>query len=136
MAGAFILIILSMSYLHLKTVYVTAVVSYPPNILGSVSAASPSSKLNVSQTKCLLKSTPYCLHNPYMFKSRKHLGLNSTSLLKHQKLDHLMLLVSHVHPDILALSEAWLKKSINDTEEAINNSNLRQDWKGQWSDHC
>ncbi len=62
------------------------------------------------------------LDNPGTFKSRKGLGvlhLNIRSLCPHQKLDHVNILISQADPDILILSETWLKNNVPDSVIAI-----------------
>ena len=67
------------------------------------------------------------LSTPSAFKERRGLGLihlNIRSLLQQHKLDHLKILVSQAEPDVLVLSETWLKKSDNDSSAAIQQYNL------------
>ena len=78
-----------------------------------------------------------CL-NTHAFKERKGLGLihlNIRSLLKPQKLDHIRVLVSQTDPDILVLSESWLKRSVNDSDVALPSFNIfRCDRNGKVGD--
>ena len=67
------------------------------------------------------------LNSPNILKSRKGLGflhLNIRSLLQHNKLDHVKILVSQADPDVLVLTESWLKSSTHDSMVAINDYNL------------
>ena len=50
--------------------------------------------------------------------------LNIRSLLQHDKLDHVKILVSQADPDVLILTESWLKKSTDDSIVTINDYNL------------
>lgn len=59
-------------------------------------------------------STQMNVNNPYTFRNRKAVGLlhvNIRSLLQHQKLEHLKMLLSQADPDVLVLKESWLKKT-------------------------
>ena len=78
---------------------------------------------------------PNVLDNPHSFKSRNGLGvlhLNIRSLLKPERLDHLKILIHQADPDILVLTETWLKKSTSDSEISLSGFNLfRQDRAGK-----
>lgn len=67
------------------------------------------------------------LNDPHTFKERKGLGLihlNVRSILQPQKLDHLKILISQADPDILVLTESWLKKSDSDSSIALDQYNV------------
>lgn len=69
------------------------------------------------------------LNNVLAFGSRKGLGLvhwNIRSLVSPMKLDHVKLLVTQADPDILVLSETWLKDDIKDSEVALNGFNINR----------
>lgn len=69
------------------------------------------------------------LNNMLAFGSRKGLGLvhwNIRSLVSPMKLDHVNLLVAQADPDILVLSETWLKGDIKDSEVALNGFNINR----------
>ena len=70
-------------------------------------------------------STPRPQLDPNSFKSRNGLGIihvNIRSLI--QKLDYVNSLILQSDPDILVLSESWLKKSIADSDVALLGYNL------------
>ena len=71
--------------------------------------------------------TPIFLNNPQTFKQRKGLGLihlNVRSLLCHDKLDHIKILLSQTDADILVVSESWLKESVTDSSVALDHYNI------------
>lgn len=86
--------------------------------------------VNLSDSAAIITSsngyTTPCLNNPVAFSKRKGIGLihlNIRSLLQRDKLDHLNILVTQANPDILVLSETWLKSEVNDSEVALNDYN-------------
>ena len=67
------------------------------------------------------------LFNPGVFKSRHGLGfihLNIRSLCNQFKLDQLKIFISQTDPDILVITETWLKDCIHDSEVSIDGYNL------------
>ena len=65
---------------------------------------------------------PQCLHllSP-LGLGKKGLGfihLNIQSIIQHEKLDKLKILVTQTNPDVITLSETWLKCSLSDSELA------------------
>lgn len=74
-----------------------------------------------------LEPSPPCLGNPSTFITRTGMGLihwNIRSLCQQQKMDHLNILTSQADPDIMVITEIWLKTGINDSEVSIENYNL------------
>lgn len=72
-------------------------------------------------------SAPHPKLNPTEFKKRKGLGfihLNIKNIIQQDKLDHLKILVTQTDPDIVVLSETWLRCTVNDSEMALNDFNL------------
>ena len=65
--------------------------------------------------------------NMHNFKNRKGLGLvhwNIRSLIQNEKLDHLKIFISQADPDIMVLTESWLKQKHSDSEVSLNDYNL------------
>ena len=65
------------------------------------------------------ESSPAPALTPHKFKNRKGLGLihlNIRSILAKERMDHLKILISQTNPDILVLSETWLKKGRSNSE--------------------
>ena len=78
-------------------------------------------------TSSLLPVAIPTLNDPYSFKTRKGLGLvhlNIRSILKRHKLDHLKILISQSDPDILVLTESWLKQANSDSDITLDNYNV------------
>lgn len=97
----------------------------PENLISIKPKPQASSRLpSLSKPSC---DSGQFLFNPHAFKSRNGLGLthlNIRSLCKQLKLDHLRTLVSQSEPDILVLTETWLKQNVHHSDVSLNNYNL------------
>ena len=63
--------------------------------------------------------------SPDIFKNRKGLGIIHLNIRSvHLKMDHIKILVHRTDPDVLILSESWLKKHIDDSVIALSGYNL------------
>ena len=90
--------------------------------------ATPSNLIAVTVLPPIQHSPPPSLApslslTPQAFKNRKGLGLlhlNVRSVLAKERLDHLRILVTQTVPDILVLSETWLKKTDSDSDVSLN----------------
>ena len=49
---------------------------------------------------------------------------NIRSLLHPQKLEHVKLLIDQANPDVVVLSETWLKSNVNDDQVALTDFNI------------
>ena len=97
----------------------------------SLQSATPSNLIYISchSSHCKTSSalSDSSLNNPSELKSRKGLGLihrNIRSLLHPQKLEHVKLLTDQANPDVVVLSETWLKSNVNDDQVALTDFNI------------
>lgn len=106
---------------------VSSPIHSPP--LACTSRPSSASQPLKSHLSASLKSesVPHATLTPSDFKNRKGLGLmhlNIRSITQQEKLDQLKILMTHTDPDILVLSETWLRHTVSDSEVALDGYNL------------